>query len=214
MCELRLTRPYEGVYLIEAESQYMITSTFMRLQEYYESPMIDIRKKVFSIERYMDRYAEEYGNFTYTTDWNGFNVPGYVVQAFFNDFSHKNLLKKEKLLKSLLQDVLKNDKPFYVIGIHKEKSEIEHELAHSFYYLDINYKIAMNDFAMFSLSKKIRHTIFKELKKMGYDESVLLDELQAYLATSSFWYLWRKFGFSTAIHAFAFKKIFEEYKGN
>jgi hypothetical protein len=63
----------DAIYLLRFETQYEITSSFLRIQEHYESPHFSGR--VFTLEEFMDWYAAEYGAFTYLEDWSGFNVP-------------------------------------------------------------------------------------------------------------------------------------------
>src|ERR1700760_4146537 len=98
---MKLQEVTSGLYHILFENQYSCCSTFLRLQEYYESPIKGIRGNYFTLEQFMDAYAETKGNFTYTLDWGGFNVPGHVIKKFFDLFG-MNLLEKEKNLYHLL----------------------------------------------------------------------------------------------------------------
>ena len=61
----------DGIYLLRFETQYEVTSTFLRVQEHYESPQFHGR--IFTLEQYMDWYVAENGAFTYFQDWSGFN---------------------------------------------------------------------------------------------------------------------------------------------
>lgn len=96
--------PFDGVLHFIFPNQYSLTSSFMRVQGFYESSFPDIKNNVFELEHFMDRYAEHFDNFTYTTDWEGFNVPGDVLISFKKKF--KRLLNKEKTLFSLIIDSL------------------------------------------------------------------------------------------------------------
>ena len=180
------------IYLIEADTQYELCMTFIRLQEYYESPFEDIRGKNFTLEDYMDRYAKENGNFTYCEDWNGFNVPGEVVRKFFStkhtEFMRNGASWKEKWLFTQLIDnnILRNEEEFYLLGTHKEEKEedvLAHEYAHAFYHLDEKYRQAQNEW-LDCLPEKQKKQIRKALKEEGYDKSVYWDEAQAYISTS------------------------------
>jgi len=51
-----------NIYLVIAPSQYILAATFMRFQEYHESP--EFKGRIFTVEEYMDWYAKTYGNFT------------------------------------------------------------------------------------------------------------------------------------------------------
>jgi hypothetical protein len=72
----------DGIYLLRFKTQYELTSTFLRVQEYYESPRFQGR--IFTLEQFMDWYAAQYGSFSYFEDWSGFNVPSTAFQPFFD----------------------------------------------------------------------------------------------------------------------------------
>lgn len=187
----KVTEPMEGLIHLHFENRYDVCSTFMRVQEFYESPYEDIKGKYFTIEDYMDTYADDTGNFTYTTDWSGFNVPGNVVEKFY-DLHWTEFLNKEKDLYTILKPFMeKYGKEFYVIGTFKEDT-IDHEVAHAMYYLQPDYQRMMDN-----LTKQIPNSwikdIYDSLKELGYCDEVLKDEVQAYLATSSYWYLLKHF---------------------
>lgn len=192
---MKVKEIYKNIFHVEANSQYELTSTFLRPQEFYESPFKDIRGKVFSLEYFMDRYAKEYGNFTYTTDWSGFNIPDYSLRAFFASFSelYDELLIKEIKLKTLLQNSLKSNDSFYVIGTFKSDhpSTIDHELAHAFYYLNPEYKIKVDSVLAVMAAKypKVYAHMRKKMKDVGYGKNVIDDEIQAHLAVETPKYL-------------------------
>ena len=48
------------IILINAKDQYELASTFIRLQEFYESPFSEIKGHTFSMEEYMDIYANSW----------------------------------------------------------------------------------------------------------------------------------------------------------
>lgn len=179
-----LTNPSDGIYHIQTKSLYEVASTFMRLQEFYESPSSKIKGKYFTLEQYMDLYAEEFVNFTYTSDFVGFNVPGHIVRKFFDVFEG-NLLQKEQKLYELLEDIILSGEKFYLTGCSDESdsSALHHEYAHAFYYLDSEYKRDMNEL-LNELNKKQRTAFNKCLSKNKYAKAVYNDEMQAYFATS------------------------------
>jgi hypothetical protein len=199
---MKLIQKTDNIFQIEAETQYLLCMTFIRLQEFYESPFKDIRGRYFTLERYMDRYANENGNFTYPTDWNGFNVPGNVVRDFFDpytfnfayDMSKKEYLLYHELLNlDLIGPKSNPKKKFYLLGTHTEKGEekneaLDHELAHAFWYLDSRYQRAQKE-NLGTLSKTATVQIHSALKWLGYTEEVFQDETQAYLSTCDAEYL-------------------------
>jgi hypothetical protein len=171
--------------------RYLLISTFLRIQEFYESPIKKIRGNKFTVEEFMDAYAEYKGNFSYFQDWAGFNVPGNIFINFFNVY-HNDIREKETKLFDLLKANnfnFDNDK-FYVIGTTSHSSlnhEIaqNHEIAHALYYLNPDYKKEMN-LLLEKLGKRNPRLIdqaVKTLSKSGYRKNVFKDELQAFFST-------------------------------
>lgn len=189
---MKVTKVTPGGFLIEFQSKYLLAATFMRVQEYYESPLRGFRSRYFTHEAFMDAYAAKYGNFTYTSDWDGFNVPGSVVRRFFALF--RDLSCKETCLyEAVLPMIEQFGDAFYLIGsLLGDIGAMKHEVAHSFYYLDPAYRRNMN-----SITRGWRHAArFKEtLVKKGYHASVARDETQAYMATSTGMWLSSAIGF-------------------
>ena len=181
----------DGIYHLRGKDQYEITSTFMRMQEFYESPLKGIRNRYFTLDHYMDLYAAEYGNFTYCSDWVGFNVPGNVVRRFFNTFVD-DLFEREEQLYQMIEELVEGKHKFYLIGTYKDGAVVDHELAHAFYYLDTKYKKAMNAIND-SLPAKVKNGMFKVITDQGYCKQVLPDELQAYCSTSTMVELTKQF---------------------
>lgn len=182
----------EGLLLVEAKTQYELASTFMRAQEFYESPYEEIRGRFFTHERYMDICA--YGIkrsgttdicFTYLQDWNGFNIPGEVFDEWANLFADYYLWEKEKGLIELINNAVSTP-AYYIIGINKEGDvrDFDHELSHAWYYLDPEYKKQMVAL-LNGLSKTAKQQIKTYLFDQGYRDSVIDDEAIAYLATDT-----------------------------
>lgn len=177
---MRVRRPLPRLCLVEFSTQYELAATFLRFQEFYESPRF--RGKVFSLEEYMDWYAETNGGFTYFEDWSGFNVPSEVFAPFRNgDFDP--LLDKERALLRLLAN---EREPFYVIGVARKgdperRDTLMHELAHGLFYTDENYR----DEVTASLAQYDTRAIAKKLAGEGYHTRVIADEVHAYVLTGS-----------------------------
>lgn len=197
------------VYLM-AESRYELTFTFWRLQEYYESP--EFRNKYFTFEEYADWYAKEYGNFTYFSDWSGFNVPGDVVREFFADVPFE-LFKKEQHLYELLQKYIEGDEKFYVIGVFREDATMDHEYSHAFYHIFPQYKKEA-DALVKALPEDFRKQIFDNLKEKGYHSHVFTDECVAYLSTNDMPYT-KKMAGDVAVpweNVLEFQQHFQDWK--
>ncbi len=149
----------------------------MRFQEYYESPVF--RGKAFSVDEFATWYASEHGSFTYHQDWTGFNIPSWVLEPFKKgDFNP--LTEKEKNLVSFFRNIPGD---YYIIGATQQDKEcadtIKHEFVHGAFFADKRYR---EDVA--NCIKIHRPSVAKTaLKKMGYSDGVLEDEINAYLLT-------------------------------
>jgi len=184
---LKLVTPIPKIHCVVAKNQHLLASTFMRPQEFYESPYKGIRGKYFSREHYEDTYAKETGAFTYYQDWAGFNMPMECMKEFFETFH--DLSKKEQKLYDLIDPLFLNNFE-YVIGVTKgDTRSLDHEIAHGLWYTNHKYKTAAS--VLLSKLKNIKR-LKKFLLRNGYETSKLDDEIQAYLSTSTWTYLKRK----------------------
>jgi len=189
---------FPGLIHIEFDTQEELCSTMVRMQEFYESPFQEIRGKLFLLERFKTLYAasRSHKNYSYNTDWCGFNIPGHIIRMFYKLFSdHCELNDKEKAFLSLLPKELSTDgriDHFYVIATHKQDTNtsetIEHEIAHALYYLNSDYNELMRE-SIQELGSELVDIFTEQLKEMGYDDSTIPDEIQAHLATDTEPYL-------------------------
>ncbi len=140
---MKIKEIYPNLFLYTFPNQYEMGSTFVRLQEFYESPYKDIKGRYFTLENFMDLYVKDNDNkFTYFEDWNGFNIPGHIVDYFDLQFNFDFTTKEFKLFEELDDAFATDDvKDFYIIGVvEKDKEIIKHEVAHGLYYLNKNIK--------------------------------------------------------------------------
>ena len=164
------TRITDGIFVVRFESQYELASTFLRIQEHYESSRF--RNRVFSLELYMDWYAAEFGAFTYFQDWGAFNVPSTAFEPFYRGLFDP-LLRKEKRLLGRFRG---ERPPYYVIGITSD-ADLRHELAHALFFTRPAYRAA----ALSAIHGYDTTSLRKRLAAMGYHRYVLTDEVHAYL---------------------------------
>ena len=191
---MTLTEPFERVFVARYPTQYELTATFMRLQEFYESPSPAIRRKVLSLEEFMDAYAAHYGNFDYHTAYTGFNVPGITLGKFFNAYVGRLTRHEDRLFRMLTRWVPHfwgDAHPYYLVGIFRDE-EMDHELAHAFYGLHARYRQRMDSAVR---SRRDIRRIRAGLRSQGYNAGQYLDEAQAYLATSPSSELRERWGF-------------------
>jgi len=183
---------------------YGLCASFMRLQEFYESDIPGIQGQFFTLEAFMDAYAQRMGNFTYTVDWGGFNVPGTVFRAWREAFPEASRLEKERTLVAAVESLLAQGEgpaEFYLIGSSDEATDlrdlVSHETAHALFALSPRYRKGQTDLveSWQQDDPAAWKRMSAKLLKMGYVESVLQDEVQAYFATSDAADLKRHFRF-------------------
>lgn len=168
----------KGIYLLRFKTQYELAATFLRIQEHYESSRFHGR--IFSLEQFMDWYAERYGNFTYYQDWAGFNVPSTALPPFYEG-KFDPLSEKEKQLLRLFKDL--QQERFYVIGIYDSgaKGSLTHELAHALFFIDDSYRKAVHK----ALRGYNTTKLARQIAEAGYANHVIPDEIQAYIIAPS-----------------------------
>ncbi len=174
-----------GIYLLSFDNHVELCSHFIRFQEMYESPSSKFRSKSFELIDYITWYTKKNAKddkFTYFDDWSGFNIPLKVITEWkqlsdTNNYDRFMLSIAEKIERDAGTDSV------YLIGCKSgDETAVEHEIAHGLYYTDGDYRNEMTE-----LIESLPLNLFKKccnsLKKMGYDDSVLPDEVQAYFST-------------------------------
>lgn len=166
-----------NVFLVNFKSSEEAAKTFLRFQEHYESPKF--RNKIFTLQEYMNWYIKRSGRkeFSYYTDWSGFNIPSYVLMPFYQG-RFSNLTQQELRLLELFE---KNVGQFYIIGCaHEEAKTLKHEIMHGLYYTNPKYRTEV-DRILYKVNCKPVHKVLLDL---GYHEEVLHDETHAWLVTN------------------------------
>lgn len=181
--QFNIPYPNVNIFHIVFENQFIITSTLMRIQEFYESNIAQIKDNYFTLEYLIHEYTiQNGGNFNYFTKWSGFNFPKENIKKFVNKFKG-NISEKELGFINFLSDNLPEDiDDYYIIATYREE-DISHELAHAYYYLNEDYRNTMDELCQ-DLSPVLYESIYEQLYNDGYCDMVMSDEIQAYLATS------------------------------
>jgi hypothetical protein len=176
MKTFKFTEIIKNVYHFNFDTQEECAKTFCRFEEYYESPFW--QGKIFTLDQYKEWYIKTYGQWSYYTDWNGFNIPDYAFKPFFYD-KFKNITKEEK--KVLKQLPLPNStEKYYVIATHNSgESTLKHELAHALYY--VNEEYFNNVYKILLLHDYPVRPLYDWMIEEGYTISSALDEFHAYL---------------------------------
>lgn len=173
---MTLTEVVPGVLHLKFPSRVMMGRTMVRFQEHYESPKY--RNKVFTRTEFEAWYAaqKEHGRYSYDRDWEGFNVPSRVLRRFKRgDFDPLDARER-----ALLAKVADQRGRFYLIataGKDGDPETLRHEVAHGLWYTRPEYRRR----AQALLRGVNLKPVFKMLEKLGYHESVWLDEAHAWL---------------------------------
>ncbi len=181
MKELKHLLLTDKIHLLIFNTQKQLTSTFLRFQEHYESKKF--KDKIFSLSEFKKWYTKNsfHGKnnkeFTYYSDWDGFNVPSHILKPFYEK-KFAPLSKREEIFLRIFRGL---KEPYYIMGVCKKTENlfdtINHEIAHGLFYLSKGYKKEVLDI----MSKyKIKH-IKNKLRKLGYHESVVDDECNGYI---------------------------------
>ena len=178
-------KPIKNCLLLEFNTQKDLALAFCRVEEYYEgNPKVN--GKYLSFVDFIDAFMTDDGKLDYFHFWTGFNIPGNIYMEWAKQNS-SDRTKWEIALAQAISSKLDLSKPFYVIGGKKGDMEvIDHEIAHALYYMNKDFWTEMNILtSKFGCSSpKEYKKMVTGLKKMGYGENVIRDEIQAYLSTS------------------------------
>jgi hypothetical protein len=164
------------IYLLKFKSQKEMANTFLRFQEYYESPKFIGR--VFTHKEYHQWYKTQ-SKKKYHEDWKGFNIPETALTPFKKG-KFDPLTEGEKKLLSLF----KNTKgKFYIISFSGGRHHIlRHEMAHALFYINPKYRKEVLKILKKYNTKKIKKEL---LSTGGYEKKVLDEEVHAYAVSSS-----------------------------
>lgn len=172
---MRMVEAGEGIYLFLGKTPADLGRPFMRLQEYYESPSKLFRRRFFTAAKFEAWYRRYmgHGEFSYFRDFNGYNVPGNVFEAFFCLYADSLTSPELELLRMLGKPTGR----YYVIGANeKSASTVDHELSHAFFYLYPAYRSAVlaltEDFDLAGVRRHLRASM--------YAPDVMDDEVAAY----------------------------------
>jgi hypothetical protein len=174
-----------NIFVVLLKDSYHLPMLFCRVQEFYESPNDDFRGKYFSIWDYMEWYANNgIGSFTYPSDWGGFNIPYPILKQCVDLHFIQNQMETPydvamyEIFKTL---ELRNQDNMYIIGTQNNSgSTFNHEICHGLFYTNTEYREKALSFVR-GIDEKALETFKSNLLKNGYTETVVEDEVHAYL---------------------------------
>lgn len=177
----------EHIWAVKVEDSHSRAMLFLRPQEFYESAFEEIIKKQFKFSRFMDVYKQAYGKqeFTYGSDWSGFNIPSTVLEECMFTIPEDEINTYDKIMLAIIKAIkeVEGDSKYYLLGVDELANDLlEHEFAHAMWFTLPEYKAAMsklND----ECEQAVKDMMFKCITEYGYADHVLPDELQAYMST-------------------------------
>jgi hypothetical protein len=170
------------IYHLFFEDKVNMCKAFLRFQEYHDN--VNFKGKVFTLNEFTDWYKvyRKEETFTYYNDWAGFNIPDTALKPFFNGDMNPLDELEEKFL-NLFKFI---DGKYYILGTcdgaESGQAALEHELAHAMFYLFDDYRDRATAIIQ-GVDTSCVYDLFT--KELSYNESVLIDETNAYLAVDS-----------------------------
>ena len=179
-----LSQVDKNIYLVNSSSRRELGMLFLRYQEYYESPNVNIRGKSFTLVEHQYFYAQDMkkknNSFTYLDDWVGYNIPAYIIKEV-HDLGIQDKNHYDNIMIGLhnMIKMYSNGEPSYLIGcLSEDKDTIQHELAHARFFTNKEYKDKVTE----AIEKS---PLFNELCQAiidkGYCKEVCIDEINAFL---------------------------------
>lgn len=179
------TKIVGSVYLIRFDTSANMARTLLRFQEHYESPKF--RGEIFTLGHFKKWRIEKTGDFTYYTDWTGFNFPSWIVRPFRDD-KFNPLSYDEDLLLSAVSNL---PEPFYLIAVannhsHPDGTEtptdvhssaLRHEIAHGLWSTNGEYRAE----ALLSMMEFNLAPFYRWMSGQMYHPATWLDEAHAYV---------------------------------
>lgn len=207
---LKIEEVRKSIFLLHFKDPYDAPMHFLRYQEYYESSTV--RGEKLTLIDLMERYVrdEKRGSFTYPDDWDGFNIPSWVIFEL-HEKGIEDLNRYDRFMLALAEAFRAkvDGEDFYIIGTASpSKKVLSHEIAHGLFYTNKKYRAKMKQLVKV-LPAKTRKFIFKELEECRYHKSVHVDETQAYLSNYLIPEIKRK---DVKKHQKEFKKVLKKYK--
>lgn len=217
LSKIKLFEVYPNIFAIVIKDDKLRARVFMRYQEFYESDSETFRGKGFKWTQFVDYYKNKTNKdiLSYHKDWSGFNIPCDSIESCISLIPDINFY--DLIMFSIIENIKKKvgNNKFYLIGIDQTDGEnldlIYHELAHGLWFGNKKYNMEQSN-NINNLPEEFVENISDKIKRMGYGENVVDDEIQAYLSTGVDTNMNRIKGIKKA--QIPFKKTFEKYAKN
>jgi hypothetical protein len=200
--EYKIEEVEPNVYAVIVPDNYHRPMLFCRVQEFYESPNPKFRGKNFSMWDFIEWYSRQKRDaFTYAFDWGGFNIPLEVAWKCYEGKNGVRIMSDgykspyDNVMTDIISDIQtrmfdKNKQRnlnAYIIGVaDTEGWTFKHEVCHGLYYTNKKYRELVDEVTQ-TIPLKDYIKFKQNLIKMGYADSVVNDEIQAYLNFGHDW---------------------------
>jgi hypothetical protein len=199
--------------LFKCKNRKELTLTFCRVQEFYEAQNAKLRGKPFDFFKFVEQMLTDGGRIAYFHSWRGFNFPSSVYQEWRR--LNPQATPYEAKFIACVEKALPAGQPFYVIAmLENDAGTLDHEIAHAMFFLNREYRAAASSLVR-RLPKALREQMGRALRDLGYARGVVVDEINAFLATSSDTYLFKRLKLQPGADLgpkAAFKAAFRRYQ--
>jgi hypothetical protein len=177
---LKISCPTNKIMVVTAENQAELNQAFVRFSEYMESP--EFKGKIFTLGQFRRWYAETRGAWTFDTDWTGFNLTEEAFRPFVQGLFDP-LTQLEQQLVNWVKD---RSDSYSLIGAQPDGDALQHEICHALWHTEPEYREQCRNLVL-SLSPAFFSQMKELIIKLGYDESVVEDEIHAYCSENASW---------------------------
>lgn len=179
------------IFHVKIDDPVRCAMVALRYSEYYESATN--KGKLLPYTELVESYARSAGGvFSYPKDFVGFNLPDYVFSDLFPEDGKQVIPDPNQydffmfgVVSEIRQRVAGDNYYVLLTSVDKSHPTTDHELSHGFFYLSEHYRSQMTHYiSKFKAKYPEAFDKFRGfLLAAGYDESVMVDEMSAYLAT-------------------------------
>ena len=177
---MKISFDYDLVVL-KFDTRQEMNLDLYRIQEYYESPYKEIKGKYFTFEQFVKKYSNETG-LDYFVKWGGCNFPADVAISFSNLFLEEDKLSKTE---QTIFDLAEQGWKYFIAYVEGDEGTTMHEMSHYHFFSSSKYRNKVKS-AIKRHNKTVIRKMKNALKKEGYTDSVLDDEINAYMIADQF----------------------------
>ncbi len=173
---MKATRLGSNILLLEFKNKKEMNLSCFRITEFCEGPD-SLKEKRFDVSHFVEEYSDETGYIKYFSYWEGHNFSKSQLEKWSD--KHWPSLSDMELNILNASDSLPKDG--YIISmVEGDKVTLRHELAHALFNQNEEYRnkaLVIID----TINKPVYNSFELLLSQMNYNESVIKDEMHAYL---------------------------------